>query len=288
MIRLGQWFCAADVPGGRRQHQGTISRLGGVALFGGFMVAGLLVFILKRNMIGDSDNWLLTGVMVGAIFVFIFGLIDDFLELPAWPQFAAQFITALIAIAFTIFIEEVTLPFVGFTRFPWYITYPLTIFWVMAMINTVNFLDGLDGLAAGVAAIAALLFAWHAYTLGQETVYLFPLALAGTSIGFLLFNFSPAKIFMGSVGGVGAGFPQYSGPGQGRYGLAGFGNSNSGCCLVICLALGQAGVTLYFRAGSFALSATGSRLQSTSYCSRLLCFLLDFWLVGAVHCLANL
>jgi UDP-GlcNAc:undecaprenyl-phosphate GlcNAc-1-phosphate transferase len=163
-------------------------------------MAGLLAFVLNRSVMGLSDLKLLTGVMAGALFVFIFGLIDDFVELPAWPQFAAQFIAGLIAIAFTIFIQEVTLPFFGWTRFPWYITYPLTIFWVMAMINTVNFLDGLDGLAAGVTAIAALLFAWHAYRLGQQTVYLFPLALAGASLGFLYFNFAPAKIFMGSVG----------------------------------------------------------------------------------------
>jgi UDP-GlcNAc:undecaprenyl-phosphate GlcNAc-1-phosphate transferase len=200
MIRLGTKLGAPDMPGGRRQHQGKISLLGGVALFGGFIMAGLLAFVLNRSVMGLSDLKLLTGVLAGALFVFIFGLIDDFVELPAWPQFAAQFIAGLIAIAFTIFIQEVTLPFVGWTRFPWYITYPLTIFWVMAMINTVNFLDGLDGLAAGVTAIAALLFAWHAYRLGQQTVYLFPLALAGASFGFLYFNFAPAKIFMGSVG----------------------------------------------------------------------------------------
>ncbi|MFQ5577737.1 MAG: MraY family glycosyltransferase, partial [Anaerolineae bacterium] len=129
-----------------------------------------------------------------------FGLFDDVFDLPAWPQFAAQFGAALIAIGFTIFIERVTLPIKGETPFPWFITYPLTIFWVMGMLNTVNFLDGLDGLATGVAAIAALLFAWHAYSLGQDRVYLFPLALAGASLGFLPFNFSPARIFLGSGG----------------------------------------------------------------------------------------
>jgi len=165
------------------------------------MGTSLLIFALDQSIVNTHDYHLLTGVMVGTVFVFGFGLADDFFEFPVWPQYLAQFGAALIAIYFTIFIERVTLPFVDEpTKFQWYITFPLTIFWVMGMINTVNFLDGLDGLAAGVAAIAAFLFAWHAYKLGQEKVYLFPLALAGACLGFLIFNFSPAKIFMGSSG----------------------------------------------------------------------------------------
>ena len=201
MSRLGLALGVVDAPGGRRQHRGVISRLGGAALFGGFMGASWLIFWLNPAIAGTSDDRLLRGVMVGTLFVFAFGLADDFFEFPAWPQYAAQFGAALIAIYFTIFIEVVTFPFLDRpTQFPWFLTYPLTIFWVIGMINTVNFLDGLDGLATGVTAIAALLFAWHAYELGQEKVYLFPLALAGACLGFLLFNFSPAKIFMGSSG----------------------------------------------------------------------------------------
>lgn len=200
-IWLGPKLGLADVPGGRRQHQGVISRLGGVALFGGFVGTSFLIFRLDKTLISPHDYQLLIGVMVGVVFVFIFGLLDDFLEFPIWPQYLAQLLAALIAIYFTIFIEFVTLPFLDTPiQFPRWFVYFFTIFWVMGMINTVNWLDGLDGLAAGVTAIAALLFAWHAYKLGQEKVYLFPLALAGTCIGFLVFNFSPAKIFMGSSG----------------------------------------------------------------------------------------
>ena len=118
----------------------------------------------------------------------------------------AQFGVALLAIGFDIIIERATLPIFGFTIFPPWITYPLTIFWVMGMINTVNFLDGLDGLAAGVTAIASLLFAVHAYSLGQITVAFFPLALAAACLGFLPFNFSPARVFMGSSGSMFLGF----------------------------------------------------------------------------------
>jgi len=148
----------------------------------------------------------LTGVLVGAAFVFLFGLADDWFEFKAGPQFGAQFLAAVIAIAATVFVEEVTLPIVGFTRFPWFITYPLTVLWVMGMMNTVNFLDGLDGLASGVGAIAAFVFAVHSYRLGQPDTASYSLALAGACLGFLLFNFHPARAFLGSAGAMTLGY----------------------------------------------------------------------------------
>lgn len=209
-IRLGRRWQLTDRPGGRRQHQGEVPRLGGIALFAGFGGSGLLVFISSAlwgwPLIGPEDQKLLTGVLLGSLAVFVFGLWDDRRELSAWPQFAAQFGAALIAIAFDIIFQRVTLPLVGPTDFPFWLTYPLTVFWVMGMINTVNWLDGIDGLATGVAAIAGLLFAAHAYRLGQTTVALFPLALAAACLGFLPFNFHPARIFMGSSGSLVLGF----------------------------------------------------------------------------------
>jgi UDP-GlcNAc:undecaprenyl-phosphate GlcNAc-1-phosphate transferase len=181
-------------------HRGEVPRLGGIPLFTGFVGTGLFIFAYSAAgwwPMGEEDSKLLAGVLLGSTFMFLFGLCDDLWQLPPWPQFVAQFVAALIAIAFDIIVERVTLPVWGVTEFPPWITYPLTVFWIMGMINTVNWLDGLDGLAAGVAAIASLLFAIHAYTLGQLTVALFPLALAAACLAFLLFNFQPARIFMG-------------------------------------------------------------------------------------------
>jgi UDP-GlcNAc:undecaprenyl-phosphate GlcNAc-1-phosphate transferase len=209
-IKLGLRWDLTDRPGGRRKHRAEISRLGGLALFAGFVGTGLLIFGLSVIYfwppIGAEDRKLLSGVLLGSCLMFAFGLWDDRLQLPPWPQFVAQFGVALVAIAFDIIIERVTLPILGLTIFPPWITYPLTIFWVMGMINTVNWLDGLDGLAAGVVAIASLLFAIHAYSLGQTTVALFPLALAAACLGFLPFNFHPARVFMGSSGSMLLGF----------------------------------------------------------------------------------
>jgi UDP-GlcNAc:undecaprenyl-phosphate GlcNAc-1-phosphate transferase len=206
-IKLGQQWGITDRPGGRRQHQVEISRLGGLGLFAGFIGAGLLIFAMSAFRVGvslgDEDAKLLTGVLLGSCFMFAFGLWDDRQQLSAKTQFLAQIIAALIAIAFDVFIERATLPVFGYIeKFPIWITYPLTIFWIVGMINTVNWLDGLDGLAAGVAAIASLLFAIHAYSLGQTTVVLFPLALCAACLGFLSFNFHPARVIMGSNGSM--------------------------------------------------------------------------------------
>lgn len=210
-IMLGRRWKIVDRPGGRRIHHAEVSRLGGLALFAAFVGAGLLVFALAAAgawpAIGHEDQKLLTGVLLGSVLIFAFGLWDDRKQLPPWPQFVAQFGVALVAIAFDIIVERATLPIFGYIeKFPAWITYPLTIFWIMGMINTVNWLDGLDGLAAGVAAIASLLFAVHAYSLGQTVVAVFPLALAAACLGFLPFNFHPARVFMGSSGSMLLGF----------------------------------------------------------------------------------
>jgi UDP-GlcNAc:undecaprenyl-phosphate GlcNAc-1-phosphate transferase len=152
-------------------------------------------------------------VLLGTAFVFLVGLADDRFELKPGPQYVAQFIAALIAMAHIVFIQEVTNPLVGEPqRLPDWVTFGFTVFWVMGMMNTVNWLDGLDGLAAGVGAIAALLFAIHSYNLAHAhepmrvNVALFPTALAGACLGFLPHNFYPARVFMGSAGAMTLGY----------------------------------------------------------------------------------
>jgi UDP-GlcNAc:undecaprenyl-phosphate GlcNAc-1-phosphate transferase len=133
--------------------------------------------------------------------VFIFGLLDDRYQFPSRPQYIAQFVSALIALVFIIFIERINNPFSpSQIVFSWPIVAALTIFWFMGMINTVNWLDGLDGLAAGVSAIMAAFLTIHMIREGQLSVALLPVALLGATIGFLPYNFNPAKIFMGSSG----------------------------------------------------------------------------------------
>ena len=122
-IRLGGRFGLADKPGGRRQHDGVIPRIGGVGIFIGFFAVAVTLFAFTAPET-LRERLPFIGLLSGAIFAFGFGLLDDWKDFSATPQFIAQFILVVIAIVTTIFIEEVTLPYFGFQRFPWYITYP--------------------------------------------------------------------------------------------------------------------------------------------------------------------
>lgn len=202
---LGRRLGWVDVAGGRRRHTGSIPRIGGIGLLAGFLGAAALALWLVP-LTKPDDVLRIGAVLIGCVFVFVVGLVDDARELSAGPQLAAQVIVAFIAMAGTVWVQEVTLPVFGFRHFPWFVTIPLTLLWIVGMMNTVNWLDGLDGLAAGVGGIAALLFAIHAYRLGQREMPLYPVAVAGACLGFLLFNFSPARTFLGSSGVLPLGF----------------------------------------------------------------------------------
>jgi UDP-GlcNAc:undecaprenyl-phosphate GlcNAc-1-phosphate transferase len=203
--RLGRRLGWVDRPGGRRKHRGVISRLGGMAMYVGFTVGVFATLLLPQEWFPprlDPNEWYrLTGLLIGTTAAFVFGLLDDKFQFPARPQYIAQFLLSLIAVVFIIFIERINDPLgSGQIVFPWPVVWGLTIFWFMGMINTVNWLDGLDGLAAGVSAILAAFLIIHMIREGQFSVALLPVALLGAVLGFLPFNFNPARIFMGSAG----------------------------------------------------------------------------------------
>jgi UDP-GlcNAc:undecaprenyl-phosphate GlcNAc-1-phosphate transferase len=204
---LGQRYGFVAAPGGRRRHAGKKSRLGGAALFVAFMIAAVLAQFLPVEREDTKELTRLVGLLLGSTFIFLVGVWDDKKELSPAPQLTAQLITSLIAICFLIFIEVINNPFTNLpVWFPWFITLPFTIFWLMGMMNTVNWLDGADGLAAGVAAILSAVLAFHMYREGQYSVALLPLALLGATLGFLPYNFHPARVFMGSSGSFFLGF----------------------------------------------------------------------------------
>jgi UDP-GlcNAc:undecaprenyl-phosphate GlcNAc-1-phosphate transferase len=208
--RLGRQLGIVDHPGGRRRHKGTVPRLGGVAVFLGF--SGAVGMAAWRGILMEgyspSDALRLKGLLIGGAMAFLFGLLDDRFNLSPWPQFTFQFVLSLVALATLLWLERFTIPFLGTIKlndYPWgpLVYAPLTVLWVMGMINTVNWLDGLDGLAAGVGAILCLVLAIHMrYRAAQPqaSVALLPVALMGALAGFLPFNIAPAQVFLGSAG----------------------------------------------------------------------------------------
>ena len=224
--RLGLRLGLVDQPGGRRRHQGIVPRTGGIAIFVAFAATVLLTLLLPEILPRDfAARWLpprndpnemrrLLALLAGSLFCVVGGFIDDRFELGWFPQYGIQFVASLIAIAGLIFIKHVNNPFAegflfGPEGFPWWIVVPLTIFWFMGMMNTVNWLDGLNGLVAGVTAIMCVILAIHMLFRAeppQLSVAILPIALLGATVGFLPFNFAPARIFMGSSGSYFLGF----------------------------------------------------------------------------------
>jgi UDP-GlcNAc:undecaprenyl-phosphate GlcNAc-1-phosphate transferase len=205
-MRVAQAFGIVQEPKRERDiHRGIISRMGGVAMGVAFLAAAFLTREMPVPFTDAAEPIRFRGLILGAAIMLLFGLIDDRWELPAWPQFVAQGLATAVAIFHLIIIAEFNNPFTNTTvggenGLPVWIVVPLTVFWFMGTMQTVNWLDGLDGLAAGIVAIASAVFAAHMLREGQHSVALLALALLGATTGILPFNFNPARTFIGSSG----------------------------------------------------------------------------------------
>ena len=187
--RLG----VVDHPGGRRQHSRPVPRLGGIALFLGIMVPALAFLELGRET---------RGILLGAAVATVVGAVDDFRGLRWLEKLVGQVGAASIPVGFGIWIDRFTFPFLGVHELSPWLGKPLTVLWIVALMNMVNFLDGLDGLAAGVCSIAGGTFSVIALSLGKPQAAI----VFGACLGFLRHNFYPARIFMGDSGALLLGF----------------------------------------------------------------------------------
>lgn len=191
-IKIG----ALDAPDDRKVHTSPIPRMGGLAIYAGFMLAVLASMHISREMMG---------ILTGGTVILIVGIIDDLKPLPAKVKLLGQIVAATVLIMFDIRIEWLTNPF-GDMLYVDYFAIPLTIIWVVSLTNTVNLIDGLDGLAAGVSTIASITILLVALQQNFWTVAILTAALAGSALGFLQHNFNPAKIFMGDTGSMFLGY----------------------------------------------------------------------------------
>ena len=186
-----------DRPEARRLNQNPIPRLGGIAIFFGIFVPALAFLELGRET---------RGVLLGAAVATVVGAIDDFRVLAPGRKLAGQFVAAAIPPFFGVWIDHFTFPFLGPVDLPPAVGIPLTMIWIVAVMNMVNFLDGMDGLAAGVCAIAGVTYAILSLSLGKIDPAILSAIVAGSCIGFLRHNFFPARIFMGDSGALCLGF----------------------------------------------------------------------------------
>ncbi len=197
-IRLGKKLDIVDHPGGRRKHHGDVVRIGGLAIWPAFTLTALLPVALGLPRQDPLELTRLIGVVAGMGIIWAMGLLDDRYKLRPGLQFVGMLLASAVAILFKVFIELFNSPFTGAqVKVDWYLMVPITLAWLMTMTETVNMLDGVDGLATGVTALASLVLFIHMLRLGQFSVALLPLALFGVCLGFLVFNFYPARVFLG-------------------------------------------------------------------------------------------
>ena len=209
--KVAFYIGAVDVPKDeRRMHKKPIARLGGLAIFSGFIISlmfGLLSTII--GVIGVTPNAQLLGMLVGVFIIVGMGIVDDIKQLGPKVKFLFQILAAIAVVWISgDKISVITNPFSSGESavIADFIAYPLTIIWIVGITNAINFIDGLDGLAAGVSSISYLSLMFIAILQGEEQIAMIIAILAGSTLGFLPYNFNPAKIFMGDTGSTFLGF----------------------------------------------------------------------------------
>ena len=194
---------AIDVPkDARRMHHVPIPRLGGLAIFIGFMVSILLFVDVRRDAQMQS-------ILLGAVVIVVLGVVDDIMALPAMFKFVVQIAAALIPALNGVVIQAFSNPNIFSDNLYWVLgklSIPFTVLWIVAITNSVNLIDGLDGLANGVSAISATTMLVIAILVSEGQVAVVMAALVGACVGFMPYNMNPAKMFMGDTGATFLGF----------------------------------------------------------------------------------
>ena len=199
--RLAVKVGAVDVPGeARRVHDHPIPRMGGLAIFIGFMLS-LIFFVPMSTKV--------TGLLVGSVIIAVMGGVDDIVSLNPWVKLAGQIVAALVAIRCGLVFDVISNPNIfaeeTYIEIGW-LSIPLTMLWIVGCTNAVNLIDGLDGLAVGVSAISSLTMLIVSLFVSEPVVSIILAALTGACLGFMPYNLNPAKIFMGDVGSQLLGF----------------------------------------------------------------------------------
>lgn len=205
--RIGLRLGAVSEPGGRHVHRASIPRLGGIAIALA-LYAPLIALFVVDSVVAEgfrSASRLVLGLLIGATALCAVGVVDDTRGLRALHKLAAQVAAAVVAFAFGFRIDAIQLPVAGELSMGIF-ALPVTVIWIVGITNAVNLIDGLDGLAAGVVFFAAVTNFVVAYLSGSIFVAVLMAAMMGSLVGFLFYNFNPARIFMGDSGSYLLGF----------------------------------------------------------------------------------
>ncbi|WP_028401468.1 glycosyltransferase family 4 protein [Ectobacillus panaciterrae] len=197
VIKLAFKIGAVDKPNARKVHQKITPRLGGLAIFIGVVVGYFVSGLYNERM---------TTIVVGAIIIVIIGILDDIYELsPKW-KLLGQVAAAVLIVKSGLTIDILSIPFSDKYYHLGILSYPLTIVWIVGITNAINLIDGLDGLSAGISSIALATIAFMAFQGNIVLILTIAVIVIASTIGFLFYNFNPAKIFMGDTGALFLGY----------------------------------------------------------------------------------
>lgn len=195
--KIAEHIGAMDIPNQRKVHSKPTPRLGGLGIFLGFLL-GYMLF--------GEHTIIMNSILIGSFIIIITGMIDDIKPIDAKYKFLAQMVACLIVILYGgVLLKEIGI--FGFYMKFGIFSYPITLFFMLGCINCINLIDGLDGLAGGIASIFFLTIAIISYFRGISSLaFIIALIMLGSTAGFLIHNFHPAKIFMGDTGSMFLGF----------------------------------------------------------------------------------
>ncbi|MBN3554194.1 undecaprenyl/decaprenyl-phosphate alpha-N-acetylglucosaminyl 1-phosphate transferase [Fictibacillus nanhaiensis] len=196
VIKFALKIGAVDQPNKRKVHIKPMPRIGGLAIFIGVVIG---YFISGVYFIP------ITAISIGGVVILLLGIIDDLITLSAKVKLIFQIVAALIVISSGLLIEVIHFPLLGTYQIG-LLSYPLTLLWIVGITNSINLIDGLDGLATGVSSIILITIGSLAFIHGKALILTFCVILLASLLGFLIYNFYPAKIFLGDMGALFIGY----------------------------------------------------------------------------------
>ena len=226
VYRLAMTMGVMDLPDERKVHRDPIPRWGGIAIGLSFYFTVGIALLLSLGdseasvaryaggivgaMSGATDTLssdlasrkALLGLLFGGTLMMLLGMFDDMTGMPAKGKLAGQIVISSVLVHFGVQIGFLSHPSSGILFLPTWLMYALTVFWLVGLTNAINLLDGLDGLLSGVSGISAAFLCVVSIMKGQVMVALLLAALSGSAIGFLRYNFNPARMFMGDTGSL--------------------------------------------------------------------------------------
>ena len=206
VIKFATFKGVLDKPDPRKIHKEPVPRLGGISIYVGFALA-LLFALIFSWFNGMHIKYLgILGIFISATIMFFLGIVDDVKGVNSLIKLLIQLLASAIVIFFGIEINFISNPFNGIFPLIGFISIPLTLIWLTGVTNAVNLIDGLDGFAAGVTTISAMTLFFVALRTHEIGAALILLSLAGAALGFLKYNFFPARIFLGDSGSYFLGF----------------------------------------------------------------------------------